>query len=151
MVYASFGLTGFLESLSLFWLVKTVMKHTNIYDRSQRQAAQSGLKGERMQGFELVKNLAELDRQLSEKLEEARRSAADRIKSAEEERTRLLAEAEAQIRQMHEESRARIVEQSSQLAEEARTRAQAEKERLRQQAGPNLDRAVELILSKVLP
>ncbi len=127
------------------------MKHTNISDRNQKRAAQSGLNGERMQGFELIRNLAELDRQLTEKLEEARRSAGDRIKSAEEERKRILAEAEAQTRQMHEESRARIAEQSSKLAEEARSRAQAEKERLRQQAEPNLDRAVELILSKVLP
>jgi vacuolar-type H+-ATPase subunit H len=79
------------------------------------------------------------------------RRPATRPGSAEEESKGILAEAEAQIRQMQEASRTRIAEDSSKLAADARARAQAEKERLQQQAGPNLERAVEFVLSKVLP
>jgi vacuolar-type H+-ATPase subunit H len=104
-----------------------------------------------MQGLELIKNLAELDQKLSEKVEEARRSADLRIDRAEAESSRLLDEAEAQIRQMEEGSRRHIAETTARLAEDARKRAAVEEERLRSQALQNLDRAVEFILSEVLP
>jgi vacuolar-type H+-ATPase subunit H len=104
-----------------------------------------------MQGQELIKHLAELDGELGDKLEEARRSAADRIKGAEEESRRILAEAETQIGQMQEASQTRIAGERSKLAQEARTRIAAEQEGLRRQAEPNLERVVEFILSKVMP
>ena len=104
-----------------------------------------------MQGFELIKNLAELDRELAEKVEETRRSADLKIKSAEAESRRLLAEAEAQILQMEEVSRTHIAEAGTKLAEDASQRAAAEQERLRSQAMANLVRAMEFILSRVMP
>ena len=104
-----------------------------------------------MPGLELIKNLAELDQMLAEKVEETRRSADLRIKSAEAEGKRLLAEAEAQVRQMEEASRTQIAETGARLAEDARRRAAAENDRLLSLARPNLERAVEFILSKVLP
>jgi vacuolar-type H+-ATPase subunit H len=104
-----------------------------------------------MQGQELIKHLAEVDRELGDKLEEARRSAEDRIKGAEEESQRLLAEAEAQINQKQEASQTRIAAARSKLAEEARVRIATEQEGLRRQAEPNLGRVVEFILSKVMP
>ncbi len=88
--------------------------------------------GGTMQGLKLIKNLAELDRELAEKVEETRRSADLRIKSAEAESQRLLAEAEAQIRRMEKESRTQIAAASARLAEDARQRAAAEQERLRE-------------------
>jgi V/A-type H+-transporting ATPase subunit G/H len=84
-------------------------------------------------------------------VEEARRSAEDKIKGAEEESKRIVAEAEVQIRQEEETSRKKIAEESAKLAEDARQRAGAETERLRNKAAPNIDRAVEFILSKVMP
>jgi vacuolar-type H+-ATPase subunit H len=104
-----------------------------------------------MPGLELIKNLAELDQQLAAKVEETRRVAAQRIKSAEEEGKRLLAEAEAQIQQMQEESRIRIAAASSKFAEEARALAATEKEHLVSQALPNIGRAVAFILSEIIP
>lgn len=104
-----------------------------------------------MQGLEMIKNLADLDQQLAAKVEETRRVAADRIKSAAEESQRLLAEAQAQIQQMSEESRIRIAEESAKFAEEARALAAAEKERLTSQALPNIDRAVASILAEIIP
>jgi F-type H+-transporting ATPase subunit b len=104
-----------------------------------------------MQGLDLIKNLAKLDGELAEKVEDARRSADLRIKRAEAESKRLLAEAEAQIRQMEAESRTQIAETRARLAEDARQRGVTEQERLRSQAGPNLERAVEFILSEVVP
>jgi vacuolar-type H+-ATPase subunit H len=104
-----------------------------------------------MQGIELIKNLAELDEELSAKVEEARLTADGKIKSAEAESARLLAEAEAQIRQMEEEAKTRMAEESAKLADDARTRAAAEKTGLRSRALPNLDRAVRFVLSEVLP
>ena len=59
---------------------------------------------ESMPGFELVKDLADLDRRLAEKVAEARRAADQKIKDAEAEAERLLAEAEAQIRRLTEEA-----------------------------------------------
>ena len=104
-----------------------------------------------MQGLELIKNLAELDRELAERVEETRGAADQRIKDAEAEGQRLLAEAEAQIRQMSEVSRAQIAQEGANLGEDASKRAEAEKERIRSQALPNLDRAVAFILSEVIP
>jgi vacuolar-type H+-ATPase subunit H len=104
-----------------------------------------------MQGLELIKNLAELDQDLAEKVEETRRSARDRVNRAEAEGQRLLAEAETQIRRNAEVSQTQTAEVSARLAEDARQRAAAEQERLRRQAAPNLDRAVAFILSKVMP
>ncbi|MEJ2672788.1 MAG: V-type ATPase subunit subunit G family protein [Deltaproteobacteria bacterium] len=104
-----------------------------------------------IQGLELIKNLAELDRELTDRVEAARRSAELRIKRAEEESRRLVAEAEAQIRRLEEDSRARLTEDRARLAEEARTRAAGEKECLHSQAEPNFDRAVEFVLSEVIP
>jgi vacuolar-type H+-ATPase subunit H len=104
-----------------------------------------------MPGLELVKNLADLDRELTEKVAEARRAADQQVKDAEAEAQRLLAEAEAQIRQWEEESRKQSAEENAWLVEATRNRAQEEKERLRSQALPNLERAVKFILTKVLP
>jgi len=104
-----------------------------------------------MQGLELVKNLADLDRELAERVEETHRVADLRIKSAAAESERLLAEAEVQILQMAEASRTWIAEESARLAEDAHKRAAAEQERLRRQAAPNLERAVKFILTKVMP
>ncbi len=104
-----------------------------------------------MQGLDLIKNLAEIDRELGERVEETRRAADHRIKGAEAESQRLMAEAEAQIRQMEEASRVRVAQECAKIGEEARDRAAAEKERIRSQALPNLDRAVALILSEVVP
>jgi vacuolar-type H+-ATPase subunit H len=104
-----------------------------------------------MQGLELIKNLAELDQEVAEKVEETRRSAEDRVNRAGAESQRLLAEAEAQIHRMEEVSRTQMAEVSLRLAEDARQHAAAEQERLRSQAAPNLDRAVAFILSEVMP
>jgi vacuolar-type H+-ATPase subunit H len=103
------------------------------------------------EGLELLKELAELERSLAERIEQARRSAEDKIKGAEEEGLRILAEAEAEIRQIADTSRARIVKNEGKTAEEARARAEAEAESIRRRAAPNIDRAVDYILSEVLP
>ncbi len=104
-----------------------------------------------MQGFELIKNLAELDRVLADKVEETRRLADRRTSNAEVASRRLLDETEAQIRQMEEESRTQLAEAGARLAEDARQRAAAEKERWRSLAAPNLERAVAFILAEVMP
>jgi vacuolar-type H+-ATPase subunit H len=104
-----------------------------------------------MHGIELIKNLAELDRELAGKVEETRQSVEHRIKSAEAESQRLLAEVEAQIRRMEDASATRIAEESARIAADAHARAAAEQERLRSQAIPNLDRALEFILIEVMP
>ena len=92
-----------------------------------------------------------LDRELAEKVEETRRSVDHRIKSAEAESQRLLAEAEAEIRQMAEAAATRIAEENARIAATAHASAEAEKERLRSQAIPNLERALEFILKEVMP
>ena len=104
-----------------------------------------------MQGIELIKNLAELDRELAEKVEETRQLVEHRIKSAETESQRLLAEAEAQIRQMEEASATRITEERARIAADAHASALREKERIRSQAVPNIERALEFILVEVMP
>jgi vacuolar-type H+-ATPase subunit H len=104
-----------------------------------------------MQGVELIKYIADLDGELAEKVAEARRAAEQKIKNAEVESARLLAEAEAQIRVMDAEAKRWISEESARLAEDAHSRAAAEKTLLRSQGLPNLNRVVEFILSEVLP
>ena len=52
---------------------------------------------------------------------------------------------------MEEVSRTQLAEESARLAEDGRQRAAAEQERLRDQAMPNLDKAVAFILSEVMP
>ncbi len=104
-----------------------------------------------MQGLELIKELAELDGKLSARVEEARRDAAERIKSAEDGSKRLEAEAEAQIRRMEEGLRTQIAKETSRLQEETQALIEKEKERLRRQALPHIDRAVAFILSEVIP
>lgn len=106
---------------------------------------------ESMPGFELVKDLADLDRRLDEKVTEARRAADQKVKDAAAEAERLLAEAEDQIRRWEEEARQQRAEEDARVAEAARTKAEEEKEGLRSQALPNLPRAVKFILSRVLP
>jgi vacuolar-type H+-ATPase subunit H len=104
-----------------------------------------------VQGLELVKDLAELERELAKKLDEARRSVEGRIANAEEKARRILMEADAQIRQMADTLKARIGSESEKIAEEAHVRAEADALLIQQQAAPNVDRAVDFILSEVLP
>jgi vacuolar-type H+-ATPase subunit H len=99
----------------------------------------------------LLQNLAALDREFEKKLEEARRSADRRIANAQDKARRILKEAEIQIRQMQDASKARITVQGEKLAAEAQTVADAEAERIRQQAEPNIEPAVSFVLSEVLP
>jgi V/A-type H+-transporting ATPase subunit G/H len=120
-------------------------------EHSLEKISQRGVERGSMRGLGLVKDLAELERDLAQKLEEARRSAERGIKSAEEEAGRIMGEVEAQIRQLTDASEARIAEQEEKLAKEARKRAQEESRRIREQASPNLDRAVDFVLSEVLP
>jgi len=104
-----------------------------------------------MEGIELVKNIAEIERQLAEKLSEARRSAELRIEETQEESKRLVAEAEAQIRRMDDLMRTRVAEESARIAEETEASAEQEAHEIREQASINIDRAVDFIVSKVLP
>jgi V/A-type H+-transporting ATPase subunit G/H len=120
-------------------------------EHSLEKISQRGVERGSMRGLGLVKDLAELERDLAQKLEEARRSAERGIKSAEEEAGRIMGEVEAQIRQLTDASEARIAEQEEKLAKEARKRAQEESRRIREQASPNLDRTVDFVLSEVLP
>ena len=104
-----------------------------------------------MQASGLVKDLAALERELSGRLEEAHRSAEHSIARAQEEARRIMAEAEAQVRQMADVSRSGIAEQSDRIAAQALTRAESEAQGIREQAEPNMDRAVNFILSRVVP
>ena len=104
-----------------------------------------------MQGFELVNNLAELDRELVKKLEEARQSGERRIASAQEKARQILSEAEIQIRQMEGDSKNRITEEVKKLAAEAQARAEDEAACIGRQADSKIEHAVKLILSEVLP
>jgi vacuolar-type H+-ATPase subunit H len=119
--------------------------------RHSTSPKESGLNGGSMQGAELLQNLAALDREFEKKLEEARRSADRRIANAQDKARRILKEAEIQIRQMQDASKARITVQGEKLAAEAQTVADAEAERIRQQAEPNIEPAVSFVLSEVLP
>lgn len=104
-----------------------------------------------MQGLDLVKDLAELERELAKKLDEAHRSAEQKVADAEEESQRILGEADAQIRLMADTWKARITEESEKYAEDARVRAETEAQLIHEQAERNMDRAVDFILSEVLP
>ncbi len=104
-----------------------------------------------MQGLDLVKDLAELEHELAKKLDEARRSAEQRIADAEQVERRVLAEADAQIRLMADTWKARIAEESEKVIEDARVLAEGEAQRIREQAERNMDRAVDFIVSEVLP
>ena len=119
--------------------------------RHSTSPKESGLNGGSMQGAELLQNLAALDREFEKKLEEARRSADRRIANAQDKARRILKEAEIQIRQMQDASKARITVQGEKLAAEAQTVADAEAERIRQQAEPNIEPVVSFVLSEVLP
>jgi vacuolar-type H+-ATPase subunit H len=104
-----------------------------------------------MQGIELVNNLAELDRELVKKLEEARRSGERRTASAQEKARHILNEAEIRIHKLEEDSKTRITEEGNKLAAEAKARAEAEAERIVRQAESKVEHAVRFILSEVLP
>jgi vacuolar-type H+-ATPase subunit H len=104
-----------------------------------------------VQGLDLVKDLAELERELAKKLDEAHQSAKQRVAGAEQEAQRILAEADAQIRVMADTWNARIAQENEKYTEDARVRAESEARRIREQAERNMDRAVDFILSEVLP
>ncbi len=104
-----------------------------------------------MQADEPVKILAEIETQLARKLDEARRSAGQTIAAAEQEAQHILTEADSQIRQMADTLKARIAEESEKYAGEAAGRAEAETRQIREQAERNIDRAVDYVLSEVLP
>ena len=116
-----------------------------------QNALKLSLDGGAVQGLELVKDLAELERKLANKLDEARRAAEQRIAGAEEEARRILASGDAEVRQMGDVLKTRIAKESERYAEEGRTHGEAEAERIRQQADSNIERAVEYVLSEVLP
>jgi V/A-type H+-transporting ATPase subunit G/H len=104
-----------------------------------------------MEGIGLLKDLAQLERKLKEKLDEAHRSVESRVTRAEEEARRILADAEGQISRMADASKAQMAEERESIAQESRKRAEAEARRIHEQAEPGIGRAVEFILSKVLP
>ena len=104
-----------------------------------------------MDGFDLVKNLAERERELSGRLEEARRSAGERVKAAETEARRILAETEAEIGWLDEQSRTLAAEEGRKLAREAQERALKETEEIRKGAESRAARAVRFVIEEVLP
>jgi vacuolar-type H+-ATPase subunit H len=104
-----------------------------------------------VQGLDLVKDLAELERELSKKLDEAHQFAKQRVAGAEQEAQRILAEADVQIRLMADTSKAQIAKENEKYIEGARVRAEGEAQRIREGAERNMDRAVDFILSEVLP
>ena len=104
-----------------------------------------------MQKFELVKRLAEQDREYVEKLEEARQSADAKLAGAQEEARRILKEAEARIREMEETSRVQITDAEKKIIDEGRTRAEAEADRILRQSDTHIEDAVTYILQEVLP
>ncbi len=104
-----------------------------------------------MQGVELIKHLAEAEKALTTRLEQARESAARTIAAAEQEQRRILTEAEAQIHQMESESRMKMEMRCAGLASDARRSAEQVARKLRRQAEAKMDRAVEFLLSRVMP
>jgi vacuolar-type H+-ATPase subunit H len=120
-------------------------------DEEGPDASRLSIGGAVVQGMDLVKNLAELERELATKLDEAHQSAEHRIASAAEEARHILAEADAQIRQMADTSKVRIAKENEKYAEGAHARAEAEAQDIREQAERNIDRAVDFILTEVLP
>jgi vacuolar-type H+-ATPase subunit H len=106
---------------------------------------------ERMEGMDLLHNLAELERKLKEKLDEAHGSAEARVASAEKEARRILADAEDQIHRMTEVAKAEVAEECEKILQESRKNAEAEAQRIRDQAASRISAAVDFVLSKVLP
>jgi V/A-type H+/Na+-transporting ATPase subunit G/H len=104
-----------------------------------------------MQATELVKNLAEVERELAERLNQARQSADDTIKKAEQERSRILAEADEQVRQETDASKARIAGENEKISRDTDACAAAQAQSLREEAEKHVDRAIEFIVSKVMP
>ncbi len=104
-----------------------------------------------MQGLELLKDLAELERELAKKLDEARQSAEQRVTRAEEEAKRILDSANTEIQKMSDVLKERIVKESERYAQEGQTLGKTEAQRIRQQSDPGIERAVEYVLSEVLP
>jgi F-type H+-transporting ATPase subunit b len=104
-----------------------------------------------MQGTELVKNLADIERELAERLNQASQSADDTIKKAEQERHRILAEVDEQIQKEEKASKARIAEENERILRDTDASAVAQAQSLREEAEKNIDRAIELIVSKVMP
>jgi len=104
-----------------------------------------------VQEFGLVKELAETERELARMLDEARRSAEGKVAKAKEEAQRILTDADVRIREMEETLEARISQETEKRAKEAHRRSEAEAQRIRQQADPNIDRTVDFLLSEVLP
>lgn len=83
-----------------------------------------------MEGTELLRDLAQLEEELKEKLKKARRSAEARISRAEEEARHILADADGQIRRMVSISKAEVAEECESIAKESRKRAEAEARRI---------------------
>ena len=104
-----------------------------------------------MQGLELLKDLAELERELARKLDEARQSAEHRVTRAEEEAKRILDSANTETRKMSDVLKERIAKESERYTQEGQTLGEAEEQRTRQQSDPSIERAVEYVLSEVLP
>jgi vacuolar-type H+-ATPase subunit H len=104
-----------------------------------------------MEGKELLRDLAQLERELNEKLQNARHSAESRISRAEEEARHILADAEGQIHRMVSVSKAQVAEECESIAQESRKHAEAEARRILDQAEPRIGKAVEFIISKVMP
>jgi vacuolar-type H+-ATPase subunit H len=104
-----------------------------------------------VQGLELINHLAAAEHALSERMDQARVDARRTIAAAEQEHGRILAEAEAKVRQMEEESRIQILQRSAAVADEARRNAEQAADGLRKTAEAKMDRAVEFLLSKVMP
>ncbi len=104
-----------------------------------------------MEGFDIVNELAEIERELAKKLDEARRSAETRVAKGEEDARRILADADSKIREMEETLEARITREKEKRAQEAQAKAEAETQHIRQQADPNIDQAVKFLLSEIMP
>lgn len=104
-----------------------------------------------MQGTELVKDLAEIERDLAERLNQARQSADDIIKQAEQEKSRILAEADEQIQKEEDVSRARIAGENERVLKDTQASAEAQAQSLSDEARKHIDRAIEFIVSKVMP
>jgi len=104
-----------------------------------------------VQGLQLLKDLAELERKLAKKLDEARQSAEQRVTHAEEEAKRILDTANTETRKMSNALKEQIAQESERYAQEAQTLGKKEGQRIRQQSDPGIERAVEYVLSEVLP
>jgi len=104
-----------------------------------------------MNGIELLQDLARLERELQEKLDEARAAAEARVAAAQDAVRRILAEAETEIGRLADASRARIAAECADIAQASKEGAETEKRRIQEQAQPGIDSAVAFVLRKVLP